>query len=80
MDKIKLGIATALFLLLTACKLLFPDQLAILRQEAARLGGTEKDYKAAVTAIGRGLTDRELGEKLIAVFREYTQETGEECP
>lgn len=79
MDKVKLAAATALFLLLTALKLLFPAQLEALRQEAGRIGGTEKDYKAAVAAIGRGLTDRELGEKLVAVFREYAQEeTGEE--
>ena len=28
--------------------------------------------------LGRGLSDRELGERLIAVFRDYTgEETGE---
>lgn len=81
MDKVKLAVATALFLFLTALKLLYPAGLDFLRQEAVRLGATEKDYKAAVTALGRGLTDRELGEKLVAVFREYTnEETGENTP
>lgn len=71
-------IASALFILLTAIKLLFPAQMDMLRQEAARLAGTEKDYKAAVTAIGRGLSDRSLGEKLVAVWREYAEEEAEE--
>lgn len=78
MDRIRLYIAAALFILLTAVKLLFPSQMDLLRQGAQRLSGTEKDYTAAVTAIGRGLSDRELGEKLIAVWREYAaEEAGE---
>ena len=74
MDRIRLYIAAALFVLLTAVKLLFPAQMDALRQSAARLAGTEKDYRSAVTAIGRGLSDRELGEKLIAVWQEYARE------
>ena len=78
MDRIRLYVASALFILLTAVKLLFPAQMDLLRQGAARLAGTDRDYTAAVTAIGRGLSDRELGEKLIAVWREYTaEEAGE---
>ena len=50
----------------------------MLRREAGRLAGTDRDYKAAVTAIGRGLSDKTLGEKLIAVWREYEQEQTEE--
>ena len=79
MDRIRLYIASALFILLTAIKLLFPAQMDMLRREAGRLAGTDRDYKAAVTAIGRGLSDKSLGEKLIAVWREYEQEqTGEQ--
>ena len=74
MDKIKIYIASALFILLTAIKLLFPAQMDMLRRQAGRLAGTDRDYKTAVTAIGKGLSDRELGEKLIAVWREYAQE------
>lgn len=74
MDRIRIWIASAVFILLTAIKLLFPAQMDMLRREAERLAGTDRDYKAAVTALGRGLSDRELGEKLIAVFREYAQE------
>ena len=74
MDRIRIWIASAVFILLTAIKLLFPAQMDMLRREAGRLAGTDRDYKAAVTALGRGLSDRELGEKLIAVFREYEQE------
>lgn len=78
MDRIRLYVASALFVLLTAVKLLFPAQMDLLRQGAERLAGTDRDYSAAVSAIGRGLSDRELGEKLIAVWREYTaEETGE---
>ena len=77
MDKIKLTVASLLFIALTAVMLLFPAQMDVLRREAQRLGGTQRDYRAAVTAIGRGLSDRELGEKLIAVFREYSEETAE---
>ena len=77
MDKIKLAVAAALFLLLTALKLLFPAQLDMLRDSAARLGGG-RDYRTAVETMGRALSDRELGEKLVAVFREYgEEETGE---
>lgn len=79
MDKIRLYIATALFLLLTAVKLLFPAQMDVLRREAQRLSGTDRDYREVVAALGRGLSDRELGEKLIAVWRDYTrEETGRE--
>ncbi|MBR0039936.1 MAG: hypothetical protein IJP64_00995 [Oscillospiraceae bacterium] len=78
MDRIRLYVASALFVLLTAVKLLFPAQMDLLRQGAERLAGTDRDYSATVSAIGRGLSDRELGEKLIAVWREYTaEETGE---
>ncbi len=77
MDKVRIWIASALFILLTAVKLLFPAQMDVLRREAQRLSGTDRDYRAAVTALGRGLSDRELGEKLIAVFREYAQEESE---
>ena len=79
MDRIRIWIASALFVLLTAIKLLFPAQMDVLRREAWRLAGTDRDYKAAVTAIGRGLSDKKLGEKLIAAWREYEQEqTGEQ--
>lgn len=79
MDRIRIWIASALFVLLTAIKLLFPAQMDVLRREAGRLAGTDRDYKAAVTAIGRGLSDKKLGEKLIAAWREYEQEqTGEQ--
>ena len=78
MDKIRIYIASALFILLTAIKLLFPAQMDTLRREALRLAASDRDYKATVTALGRGLSDRELGERLIAVFRDYTgEETGE---
>ena len=78
MDKVRVYIASAAFFLLTAIKLLFPAQMDVLRNEALRLTAADRDYTAAVTALGRGLSDRELGEKLIAVFRDYAQEeTGE---
>lgn len=78
MDKLRVLIASLLFLALTAFKLLFPAQFDSLRQEAGRLGGTDRDYKTAITALGRGLSDPDLGEKLVAVFREYVQEGTEE--
>ena len=74
MDKVRIYVASALFILLTAIKLLFPAQMELLRQEAGRLRGTDRDYKAVVETLGRGLSDRRLGEKLIAVWREYAQE------
>ncbi len=77
MNKLKVYIAAALFLALTAFKLLFPAQMESLRRETLRIGATQRDYKAAVETIGRGLSDRALGEKLIAVFREYSEETAE---
>ena len=73
-DRIRVYIASALFIMLTAVKLLFPAQMDAFRLEALRPSATARDYKAAVNALGRGLSDRELGEKLIAVFREYAQE------
>jgi hypothetical protein len=77
MDKIRIYIASALFILLTAIKLLFPAQMDALRRETLRFAAADRDCKAAVTALGRGLSDRELGERLIAVFRDYTgEETG----
>ncbi len=78
MDKLKLYIASALFILLTVAKLLFPAQLDTLRREAGRLGGGETNYKGTVEAIGRCLSDRDFGDKLVAVFREYTKEETEE--
>ena len=78
MDKIRIYIASALFILLTAIKLLFPAQMDALRRETLRFAAADRDCKAAVTALGKGLSDRELGERLIAVFRDYTgEETGE---
>ena len=78
MDKIRIYIASALFILLTAIKLLFPAQMDALRRETLRFAAADRDCKAAVAALGRGLSDRELGERLIAVFRDYTgEETGE---
>ena len=78
MDKVRVYIASAVFILLTAIKLLFPAQMDVMRNEALRLTAADRDYTATVTALGRGLSDRELGEKLIAVFRDYAQEaTGE---
>lgn len=78
MDKIRIYIASALFILLTAIKLLFPAQMDALRRETLRFAAADRDCRAAVTALGRGLSDRELGERLIAVFRDYTgEETGE---
>lgn len=74
MDRIKVYVATALFILLTAIKLLFPAQMDMLRRQAEKLSGTDRDYREVVTVIGKGLSDRELGEKLIAVWREYAQE------
>ena len=78
MDKLRLYIASALFVLLTAVKLLFPAQMDTLRRQAERLGGGQTDYKGTVEAIGRCLSDRDFGEKLVAVFREYTEEETEE--
>lgn len=78
MDKVKVYVASALFILLTAIKLLFPAQMDTLRREALRLTAMDKSCKEAVTALGRGLSDRELSEKLIAVWREYAQEDTEE--
>ena len=78
MDRIRIYIASALFVLLTAVKLLFPAQMDVLRHEALRLTAADRDYTAAVTALGRGLSDRELGEKLIAVWRDYAQEAAGE--
>ena len=80
MDKVRVYAAAALFILLTAVKLLFPAQMDVLRREALRIGATQRDYKAAIETIGRGLSDRDLGEKLIAVFREYSEETAEREP
>ena len=77
MDRFKVVFASVLFILLTALKLLMPAQMDMLRQQVARVAAAEPDYKAAVAAIGRSLSDRELGEKLIEVFREYTQEKAE---
>ena len=77
MDRVRVYIAAGLFILLTAVKLLFPAQMDTLRREAVRLAAAQGEYKAAVTALGRGLSDRELGEKLIAVWREYAQEETE---
>ncbi len=78
MDRIRVYIASALFIVLTAVKLFFPAQMDVLRREAGRLAGTDRDCRAAVTALGRSLSDRELGEKLIAVFREYVREETQE--
>ena len=80
MDKIRLYVAAVLFVLLSAVKLLFPAQMDVLRQETLRIGATQRDYKTAIETIGRGLSDRDLGEKLIAVFREYAEETAESEP
>ena len=79
MERIRLYIASALFILLTAIKLLFPAQMDVLRRGAERIAGTDRDYTATVATIGRGLSDRELGEKLVAVWRDYTEvEAGRE--
>ncbi len=78
MDKVRVYIASGLFVLLTAIKLLFPAQMDVLRREVTQLAAADRDYKAVVTTLGRGLSDRELGEKLIAVWREYAREETEE--
>ncbi len=78
MDKIRVIVASVLFILLTAIKLLLPAQMDLLRREAGRLTGMQPDCRSVVAAIGRGLSDGELGEKLVAVFRDYMQEETEE--
>lgn len=78
MDRARIFIASALFIALTLVKLLLPAQMDALRAEAARLAGAGAGYEARIGAIGRSLGDRELAERLAAVFREFVDtETGE---
>ena len=64
----KLALCVAVFLLLSALRLCFPDEAALAQRLAADTLDPRHSYRAAAIALGRGLDDFDAPGRLIAVF------------
>lgn len=73
MDRIRIFIASALFIALTLVKLLMPAQMSALRDRAARIADEDALCRERISVIGRSLGDRELAVRLAEVFREFAE-------
>lgn len=81
MERLKVYAACAIFLFLTAVKLLFPDYAATVRAQVHSIIDHNDDYTEMVQTLGRGLAESRWGNKLVAALgmdrgeAEKTQET-----
>ena len=86
MNRVKIYICSAVFVLLTALKLLLPGQAVSLRQEVRGILERDDDYSRLVTVLGERLAEDRSVTGLIQAFRRDVvgdpqpaeQESGEE--
>ena len=81
MNRIKIYICAAVFILLTATKLLLPGQALSLRQEVRALIERDDDYTEFVSTLGGRLAEDRTVTGLLQAFRfdESDAETEEEA-
>jgi len=80
MQRIRIYICAAVFILLTACKVLLPQQALLLRERTHALLEHDDDYTGMITAVGRRLSELGIEESLIAAFGlDGTADSGEEA-
>ena len=68
MERLKIYAACAVFLFLTALKLLFPDTAAELRTQIHSIIDHNDDYTEMVQTLGRSLAESSWGNKLVAAL------------
>ena len=68
MERLKIYAACAVFLFLTAVKLLFPDTAAELRTQVHSIIDHNDDYTEMVQTLGRSLAESSWGNKLVAAL------------
>ena len=68
MERLKIYAASAVFLFLTAVKLLFPDTAAELRTQVHSIIDHNDDYTEMVQTLGRSLAESSWGNKLVAAL------------
>lgn len=68
MERIKIYAASAVFLFLTAIKLLFPAHAEAVRAQVHSMIDRNDDYAVMVQTLGRSLSESRLGEELIAAL------------
>ncbi len=80
MNRIKIYICAAVFILLTAAKLLLPGQALSLRQQVREWIERDDDYTELVTTLGERLAEERTVTGLLQAFRsdEPDGETAEE--
>ncbi len=69
----QLGVCIALFLVVFIGKGIFPDKMVYLREELTGLMGSDTDFRAAFSSLGRSISDGEpvldtMGELFVEVF------------
>lgn len=68
MQRLRIYICAALFILLTACKILLPQQTLLLRERTHALLEHDDDYAGLISAVGKRLSEMGIEESLIAAF------------
>lgn len=68
MERVKIYAASAVFLFLTAVKLLFPVQAQEIRAQVRSIIDHNDDYTAMVQTLGWGLAESRLGDELVAAL------------
>lgn len=68
MERVKIYAASAVFLLLTAAKLLFPAQTQEIRAQVHSIIDRNDGYAVMVQTLGRGLAESRLGDELVAAL------------
>ncbi len=79
MERIKIYAASAVFLFLTAIKLLFPDYAETVRTQVHSIIEHDDDYTAMVQTLGRSLSESRLGDELVAALG-IDKETAADIP
>ena len=82
-ERLKIYAASAVFLFLTAAKLLFPDTAAAVRAEVHSIIDHNDDYTEMVQTLGRSLAESSWGNKLVAALgmdRGETEQKQETVP
>ena len=74
MSRFKACFFTALFLALTALKLLFPNATEAVRGKLWSAAQSDVNYTETLTAMGRSFVDGEAADELISALGIYTQE------
>ena len=78
MERLKIYAACAVFLFLTAVKLLFPDTAAELRTQVHSIIDHNDDYTEMVQTLGRSLAESSWGNKLVAALGMNRREAEQE--